>query len=161
MPPASLQAQCPFFVLPFCRSAVLPLTAKLQSRASRDYTMARHQSQTHLIWDLQYTMLSSVFIQSRNWGFNRDRLVSPEPAFILARETLRAHPPGESRVPCKGRFAVFDHQDPPVEELTPCCTCVGFTADAFALIDNHFDGLFFKMHGPIPPLPLFPSGILR
>jgi hypothetical protein len=96
-------------------------------------------------------MLLSVFIQSRNWGFDRNRIVSPEPAFILARKTLRAHPPGESRVPGKGWFAVFDHQDSPVEELTPSRTRMGLTADAFALIYNHFNGLFFKMHGPIPP----------
>jgi hypothetical protein len=104
-----------------------------------------------VIWNLQYSVFPSVFIQSGNRGFDRNRLVSPEPAFILARKTLRAHPPGKNRVPCKGWFAVFDHQDSPVEELTSCCTCVGFTADAFALIDNHFDRLFFKMHEITPP----------
>jgi hypothetical protein len=30
---------------------------------------------------------------------------------------------------------------------------VSFTVNAFALIDNDLDGLFLKMHGPIPPLP--------
>src|SRR4030042_7159021 len=41
MPPAFLQSQRPFFVLPFCRSAVLPLTTKPQhcNTATRFYAI--------------------------------------------------------------------------------------------------------------------------
>ena len=56
-------------------------------------------------------MFFSVFVQSRDRRFDRDRLVSPEPALVLARETLRPHPRGVRGVPAEGGLTVLDDQD--------------------------------------------------
>jgi len=117
-------------VLPSCGVPVNYKTAALQHRNTI----------------LRYSMFFSIFIQSWNRSLDRDRFVSPEPALILAGQTLRPDPPRKRRITCEGWFAVFDHQNSPIKELASRCACVGFAADALALIDSDPYGLFFKMH---------------
>ena len=96
-------------------------------------------------------MFLSVFFQSGNRGFDGNRLISPEPAFIFTRKAFRSYPTGKRRITSKGRFPIFDYQYSPVEELTTRSAGVSLTTDTFAFVDDHFDGLFFEMHKPIPP----------
>jgi hypothetical protein len=88
-----------------------------------------------------------VFIQPGDWSFNRDCLISPEPAFILACEALRTNALGKFRVSSKGRFPILHHQNAAVIEFATRHTGVGIATGTFVFINNDLDRSLFKMHG--------------
>ena len=92
-------------------------------------------------------MFSSIFFQTGDRGFDRNRLISPEPAFVLACETLCANTLGEFCISSKGRLPILHHQNAPVVKFASRYTSVGIAAGAFVFINNDLDGSFFKMHG--------------
>src|SRR5512136_509109 len=85
---------------------------------------------------LGYSVFFLVLIQARDGGINGNRLIPPEPAFIFAGQTLRAHSLREFGIAAESGFAVFHHQDAPIIGLARLGAHMGFAAQAFFFIDG-------------------------
>ena len=100
-------------------------------------------------------MLLTVLFQPRDGGFDRDCPVSPEPALIFARQTLRPEALGiafHDRV-----YAVLEHEHPPCVGLAGRNTGLRLARLALVLIDDDLDSQFLKLHGWPPFTLFFPS----
>jgi hypothetical protein len=104
-------------------------------------------------------MFFPVLIQTRDGRFNGNRPVTPEPAFVLAGEALRAPLFPELRIPSESGLAILQYQDAPIELLASFHADMRFATKAFFFINNDLYGPLFKVHELTPPLSRVPCDI--